>query len=42
MIKDTETLELKPEIKDNQVITVESILGGVRIDLRSLHLIKNK
>jgi hypothetical protein len=42
MIKDPETLELKPEIKDNQVVPVDSVLGAVRIDLRTLHLNKNK
>lgn len=37
MIKDHETLEVKPEIKDNQVSSVVSILGGTYIDLRKLH-----
>ena len=42
MVKDPETFELKPEIKDNSVVTVASVLGATRIDLRKLHLLKNK
>lgn len=37
MVKDPETFELKPEIKDNAVVTATSVLGVTRIDLRRLH-----
>ena len=33
---------MKPEIKDSSVVTVSSVLGGTRIDLRKLHLLKKK
>lgn len=42
MTKDPETFELKPEIKDNAVVTTTSILGATRIDLRRLHNLANK
>lgn len=37
MVKDHETLELKPEIKNNQIVSTSSILGATYIDLRKLH-----
>jgi hypothetical protein len=42
MIKDPETFELKPDIKDNAVVTTTSVLGATRIDLRRLHSLSKK
>lgn len=35
-------MELKPEIKDNAIVTNVSVLGATRIDLRRLHILNKK
>ena len=42
MTKDAESGELKPEIKENSIEMVENILGSSFVDLRKLHLLKEK
>jgi hypothetical protein len=42
MLKDPETFELKPEIKDGLLSTNVTVLGATHIDLRRLHLSNKK
>lgn len=42
MVKDAETLELKPEINNGQIPMNTSILGAIYVDLRHLHTAQTK